>query len=109
MTTETAVKQITDADFEELMKSDMPVFVDFWAPWCGPCRVIGPIVEDLAPAYDGKMVIAKMNVDENPSTPQKFGVTAIPTMIIFKGGQIMDRAIGALPKPQLQAFLDRNS
>ena len=109
MATETAVKHITDQDFEELMKSDTPVFVDFWAPWCGPCRVVGPIIEDLAPSYEGKVVMTKMNVDENMSTPQKFGVTAIPTMIMFKGGQVVDRAIGALPRQQLQAFLDRNS
>ena len=109
MTIETAVKQITDQEFEELMKSDTPVFVDFWAPWCGPCRVVGPMIENLAPAYEGKIVVTKMNVDENPQTPQKFGVTAIPTMIIFKSGQVVDRTIGALPRPQLQAFFDKNS
>ena len=104
------VKQVTDSEFEQaVLKSDKPVFVDFWAPWCGPCRIVGPVIEELAPSYDGKVVIAKMNVDDNPAVAQKFGVTSIPTMMIFKDGQVVDRVIGALPKSELQKFLDRNS
>ena len=108
MTTSQAVREITDQDFEQLMSSEQPVFVDFWAPWCGPCRIIGPIVEELAPSYEGKAVITKMNVDENQTVPQKFGVTSIPTLMIFKNGQLVDRAIGAMPKLMLQKFIDKN-
>ena len=108
MTTSQAVREITDQDFEQLMSSEQPVFVDFWAPWCGPCRIIGPIVEELAPSYEGKAVITKMNVDENQNVPQKFGVTSIPTLMIFKNGQLVDRAIGAMPKAAIQSFIDKN-
>jgi thioredoxin 1 len=108
MTTTQAVREITDQDFEQLMSSGQPVFVDFWAPWCGPCRVIGPIVEELAPSYEGKAVMTKMNVDENQTVPQKFGVTSIPTLMIFKNGQLVDRAVGAMPKSMLQKFIDKN-
>lgn len=103
-----AVRQITDAEFEALASGDKPLFVDFWAPWCGPCRIIGPIVEELAPSYEGKAVIAKMNVDENQNVPQRFGVTSIPTLIMFKNGKIVDRAVGAMPKPALKSFIDKN-
>jgi len=103
-----AVQQITDAEFDQLIGGDKPVFVDFWAPWCGPCRIIGPIVEELAPSYEGKAIITKMNVDENQVVPMKFGVTSIPTLLIFKNGKLVDRAIGAMPKGNLQAFIDRN-
>ena len=103
-----AIRQVADSDFETLLKSEVPVFVDFWAPWCGPCRMIGPIVEELAPKYDGKMVITKMNVDDNPQTAMKYGITSIPTLMIFKDGKVADRAIGALPRAALQDFMDRN-
>src|ERR1041384_4764227 len=107
MATETnSIQQVTDADFEQLINGDKPVFVDFWAPWCGPCRIIGPIVEELAPSYEGKAVITKMNVDENQNVPMKFGVTSIPTLLIFKDGKLVDRAIGAMPKNNLKAFID---
>jgi thioredoxin 1 len=103
------VKQISDSDFEQsVLRSDKPVFVDFWAPWCGPCRIVGPIIEELAPSYDGKMVVTKMNVDDNPGVAQKLGITSIPTLMIFKDGQLVDRAIGAMPKSELQKFIERN-
>src|SRR5205809_4671422 len=108
MTTSQAVREITDQDFEQLMSSEQPVFVDFWAPWCGPCRIIGPIVEELAPSYQGKAVITKMNVDDNPLVAQRFGVTSIPTLIMFKDGKIVDRAVGVMPKNELQKFIDKN-
>ena len=108
MSTSQAVREITDQDFEQLVNTGQPVFVDFWAPWCGPCRIIGPMVEELAPSYEGKAVITKMNVDENQTVPQKFGVTSIPTLMIFKNGKLVDRAIGAMPKPMLQKFIDKN-
>ena len=103
-----SVRQLTDADFETTVNAGKPVFVDFWAPWCGPCRIIGPIVEELAPSYQGKAVITKMNVDENPMVAQKFGVTSIPTLMMFKDGKLVDRAVGAMPKSELQKFIDKN-
>ena len=103
-----AVQQITDANFETTVNGGKPVFVDFWAPWCGPCRIIGPIVEELAPNYQGKAVIAKMNVDDNPNVAQRFGVTSIPTLMMFKDGKLVDRMVGAAPKNALQSFIDRN-
>jgi len=102
------IKQLTDAEFESTINAGKPVFIDFWAPWCGPCRLIGPIVEELAPKYDGKAIIAKMNVDENPNVPQRFGVTSIPTLLMFKEGKLVDRAVGAMPKGQLEIFINRN-
>src|SRR6266567_8575933 len=107
MATSQAVREITDQDFEELVNAGQPVFVDFWAPWCGPCRIIGPIVEELAPSYEGKAIIAKMNVDENPQVPQRFGVTSIPTLMMFKEGKLVDRAVGAMPKGALQQFIEK--
>lgn len=101
------VKHLTDADFDETIKSDTPTLVDFWAPWCGPCKAIGPVVEDLSGAYAGKATIAKMNVDENPATPGKFGIRAIPTLILFKGGEVADQVTGAVGKAQLVAMLDK--
>ena len=108
MADSTVVQQVTDQDFESVLNGGKPVFVDFWAPWCGPCRIIGPLVEELAPSYNGKAVIAKMNVDDNPQVAQKFGVTSIPTLMMFKDGKLVDRAIGAMPKSELQKFIDRN-
>ena len=93
--------EITDTNFEEVINSDKPVLVDFWAEWCGPCKMIGPVVEELAGEYEGKAVIGKMNVDENPNIPVKFGIRSIPTLLLFKGGEIVDKQIGAVPKAVL--------
>ena len=102
------VVQVTDDGWDALIGQGVPVFVDFWAPWCGPCRVVGPIVEELAPAYQGRAILAKLNVDDNPAVPERFGVTSIPTLIMFNGGKLVDRMVGAAPKSALQSFIDRN-
>ena len=96
------VREVTDASFEsEVLKSDTPVLIDFWAPWCGPCRAIAPIVEELAKEYDGKLKVVKMNVDENPQTPGAYGVRGIPNLILFKGGTVKEQIVGAVPKSRL--------
>src|SRR5256885_15970971 len=90
------IQQVTDQDFDKtVLQAGKPEFVDFWAPWCGPCRIIGPLVEELAPSYQGRAVITKMNVDDNPQVAQKYGVTAIPTVKMFKVGKLGDRGGGA--------------
>ena len=97
--------EITDANFDEIINSDKPVLVDFWAEWCGPCKMIGPVVEELAGDYDGKAVIGKLNVDKNPQAAARFGVRSIPTLLVFKGGQVVDKQVGAVPKSVLNQKL----
>jgi thioredoxin 1 len=99
---------VSDSDFDsEVLKSDAPVLVDFWAAWCGPCRAIAPVIEELATEYDGKARIAKMNVDENPVTPGKYGIRAIPTLILFKGGNVVDQITGAVGKAMIESALNK--
>lgn len=101
--------EFTDANFDELvMKSDKPVLVDFWAEWCGPCRMVGPVVEELAKDYEGKAVIGKVNVDNNPNISSQFGIRNIPTILFFKDGKIVDKQVGAVPKSVLAGKLDAN-
>jgi len=101
------VVHLTDGNFDqEVLKSETPVLVDFWAAWCGPCRMVGPIVEELSNDYQGKIKMTKLDVDANPQKSAQFGIRSIPTMLIFKNGQIVDTLIGAMPKPAIAARLD---
>lgn len=98
---------VTDSTFEqEVLSSEIPVLLDYWAEWCGPCKMIAPILSDIADEYSGKIKVAKLNIDENPGTPAKFGVRGIPTLMIFKSGSIEATKVGAMSKSQLSAFID---
>lgn len=103
------INDINSADFDEhVIKSDIPVLVDYWAEWCGPCKLIGPILEDIAGDYEGKVKIAKVNVDENQDVAQTYGIRGIPTLMLFKNGNVEATKMGAVSKSQLAAFLDQN-
>jgi len=102
------IKHTTDATFDaDVLKSTTPVLVDYWAEWCGPCKMIAPILDDVATGYEGKLTIAKMNVDENREIPAKFGIRGIPTLMLFKDGELAATKVGALSKSQLTAFIDQ--
>jgi thioredoxin 1 len=102
------VKEISDADFQEVvLQSDTPTLVDFWAPWCGPCKSIAPILEEIATEYSGKLQIVKMNVDENPATPSQYSVRGIPNLVFFKGGEVVEQVVGAVPKEQLVGAVEK--
>jgi thioredoxin 1 len=97
------VKEVSDETFEkEVLNSDIPVLVDFWAPWCGPCKAIGPVVEELSKDYEGKIKFLKCNVDDNPATPSNYGIRAIPTLILFKGGKNVEQVVGMVQKAKLE-------
>lgn len=102
------IKHISDASFEaDVLQADKPVLVDYWAEWCGPCKMIAPILDEVAGAYQGKLQIAKMNVDENREIPAKYGIRGIPTLMLFKNGQLAATKVGAMSKAQLTAFIDQ--
>lgn len=103
------ILHISDADFDEkVLKASAPVLVDFWAEWCGPCKMIAPILDEIAADYEGRLVVAKVNVDQSPETPQRYGVRGIPTLILFKDGDVHATKVGAVAKAQLAAFIDSN-
>jgi len=98
----------TDGNFEpEILKSDLPAMVDFWAPWCGPCQVIAPVIEEFAKEYAGRLKVAKMNVDENPATPSRYGIRGIPTVMIFKQGKVFDQIVGAVSKSKMEEMIKK--
>lgn len=103
------IHHATDSNFDtEVLQESLPVLVDYWAEWCGPCKMIAPILDDIAEAYAGRLKVAKLNIDDNPDTPAKFGIRGIPTLMLFKGGNVEATKVGALSKSQLTAFLDSN-
>lgn len=104
-----AIIHVTDANFEaEVLKSADPVLVDYWADWCGPCKMLAPVLDEIAAEYAGKVKVAKLNIDENPGTPPRYGIRGIPTLMLFKDGEVEATKIGAVSKSQLTAFIDSN-
>ncbi|HJG62439.1 MULTISPECIES: thioredoxin [Enorma] len=103
-----AITEVNVSNFDALLANDLPVLIDFWAPWCGPCRMVSPIVDQLADELDGRLVIGKCNVDENQDIAMKYGVMSIPTLVILKGGQEVNRIVGAMPKPALTAEIEKS-
>ena len=103
------ILEVTDANFDQtVLKRDQPVIVDFWATWCGPCKAQAPIVDEVAAAYNGKVKVGKMDVDHNPATPMRYGVRGIPTLLVFKGGQVSEQIVGYVPKEQIRKALDKH-
>jgi thioredoxin 1 len=103
------ITEVNDATFDaEVIKSEIPVLVDFWAPWCGPCKAIAPVLEEISKTYAGRLKIMKCNVDDNPSTPSSFGIRAIPTLIIFKGGENVEQIVGMVEKSKLEQTINKN-
>lgn len=108
MAQEESLIHLTDSNFDdEVLKSEKPVLVDFWAPWCGPCRAIGPVVEELAAAYRDRVKVAKINIDENPKTATVYGVMSIPTLVLFKGGSVMEKLVGLVPKGRIEDIIKK--
>ena len=104
-----AIMEVNDSNFDQdVLKSDKPVLIEFWAAWCGPCRALAPIVDELATAYEGKVTVAKMDVDRNTATPMRYGVRGIPTLLVFKGGQVKEQIVGYVPKEQIQKAIDKH-
>ncbi len=104
-----SIVEVNDSNFDQdVLKSDKPVLIDFWAAWCGPCRALAPIVDELAEAYQGKVKVAKMDVDRNSATPMRYGVRGIPTLLVFKGGQVKEQIVGYVAKEQIQKALDKH-
>ncbi|WP_320827650.1 thioredoxin TrxA [Reinekea sp.] len=104
------ILNVTDDSFEtDVLRNELPVLVDYWAEWCGPCKMIAPVLEEVADEYAGKLVVAKLNIDDNPNTPPKYGIRGIPTLMIFKGGEVAATKVGALSKSQLNEFIQSNS
>jgi thioredoxin 1 len=104
-----AAPQVTDASFnQEVLESELPVLVDFWAPWCGPCRMVAPVVEEIAQQFAGQLKVVKLNTDENPNIAKQYGIRSIPTLMIFKGGQRVDMVVGAVPKTTLAKTLEKH-